>query len=221
MGDTTSSKTMFWSAAGEKTLSNWYVLLLSAFAPMESSTVEPLMPLVVTTTPLFSRTSRSLRPRHRTTTLIFVSSLSVSNSRSLRLSGDDRGALEEATDSARDVRPSSMGVAERPRDERCGRDIGGRIVDTVRLTCGGPGRGSPDMAASCVRGRGKAGGSDVGLRSVFMPRNNSGTIVYLWRANDAGTIGSGLGQALPSPALLRELRNILTPLNRCAHSNPY
>jgi hypothetical protein len=74
--------------------------------------------------------------------------------------------------------------------------------------------------ASCVRGRGKAGGSDVVLRSVFMPRNNSGTIVYLWRANDAGTMRWSLGQALPSPALLRELRNILTPLARCVHLTP-
>jgi hypothetical protein len=140
---------MLWSAAGEKTLSNWYVLLLSAFEPMERSTVDPLMPFVVTTTPLFSRTSRSLRPRHRTTTLILVSSPpSCSNSRSLRFSGDDRAALEvEATDSARDERPSlSAGVAERPRDSKFGRDIGGRIEEVVRLTCGAPGRGRPDMA---------------------------------------------------------------------------
>jgi hypothetical protein len=130
-------------------LSNWYVLLLSAFAPIESSTVEPLMPFVDTTTPLFSRTSRSLRPLQRTTTLIFVSSPS-SNSRSLRFRGDDRGPLVDATDSARDERPSSAGVAERPRDIRLGRDIGGRIVEVVRLTGGGPGRGRPDMAEAYV-----------------------------------------------------------------------
>jgi hypothetical protein len=146
IGDTTSSNTMFWSAAGEKTLSNWYVLLLSALEPMDSSTVEPLMPFVVTTTPLFSRTSRSLRPRHLTTTLILVSSPSASNSRSFRLRGEDRGALWEATDSARDERPSMAGVAERPRESKFGRDMGGRIVEVVRLTCGSPGRGSPDMA---------------------------------------------------------------------------
>src|SRR5689334_5609369 len=133
MGETTSSKTMFWSAAGEKTLSNWYVLLLSALGPMDSSTVELLMPFVDTTTPLFSRTSRSFRPLQRTTTLILVSSPS-SNSRSLRFSGEERGARVEATDSARDERPSSAGVAERPRDIRFGRDIGGRIVEVVRLT---------------------------------------------------------------------------------------
>jgi hypothetical protein len=157
---------MFWSAAGEKTLSNWYVLLLSALGPMDSSTVEPLIPLVVTTTPLFSRTSRSLRPRHRTTTLMLVSSPSASNSRSLRFSGDDRGPLEDATDSARDVRPPSRaGVAERPRERRFGRDIGGRIVDTVRLTCGGcPGRGRPDMLAAVLVCLGK---KTVGLLAMW------------------------------------------------------
>lgn len=106
------------------------------------------MPFVDTTTPLFSRTSRSLRPRHRTTTLILVSSSSCSNSRSFRLRGDDLGALDEATDSARDVRPSMAGVAERPRDKRLGRDAGGRIVDVVRLVGGIPGRGRPDIAAA-------------------------------------------------------------------------
>jgi hypothetical protein len=60
----------------------------------------------------------------------------------------DRGALaEEATDSARDWRPSSAGVAERPRDSRFGRAAGGRRVDVVvRLVGGIPGRGRPDMA---------------------------------------------------------------------------
>src|SRR3569833_2579976 len=61
-------------------------MLLRALGPIESPTVLPLPPSVVTTTALFSRTSRSLRPRHRTTTLILVSSPpSDSNSRSLRL----------------------------------------------------------------------------------------------------------------------------------------
>jgi len=79
---------------------------------------------------------------------MFVSSTVSSYSRSFRFNGDDRGAREvEATDSARDERPSlSAGVAERPRDIRFGRDAGGRIVEVVRLTCGGPGRGRPDMA---------------------------------------------------------------------------
>jgi hypothetical protein len=77
---------------------------------------------------------------------MLVSSPSVSKSRSFRFSGEDRGARDEATESARDVRPSSAGVAERPRESRFGRDIGGRIVDTVRFTCcGAPGRGRPDM----------------------------------------------------------------------------
>lgn len=80
---------------------------------------------------------------------MLVSSPSVSKSRSLRFSGEDRGAREEATESARDVRPSSAGVAERPRESRFGRDIGGRMVDTVRFTCcGAPGRGRPDILAA-------------------------------------------------------------------------
>jgi hypothetical protein len=77
---------------------------------------------------------------------MLVSSPSVSNSRSFRFRGEDRGALDEATDSARDERPSMAGVAERPRESKLGRDIGGRMVEVVRLTGGWPGRGRPDMA---------------------------------------------------------------------------
>ena len=65
---------MDWSAAGEKTLSKWYVLLDSALGPIDNSTFFPRTPSVDSTTPLFSLTSRSLRPRHRTTTLMLVSS---------------------------------------------------------------------------------------------------------------------------------------------------
>jgi hypothetical protein len=189
IGDTTSSKTIFWSAAGEKTLSNWYVLLLSALEPMESSTVLPLIPFVETTTPLFSRTSRSLRPRHRTTTLILVSSPTSSYSRSFRFSGEDRGALEvDATDSARDERPSlNAGVAERPRDNKFGREAGGRIVEVVRLTCGGPGRGRPDMADYVYAVvREPVVSSYVVLCSVLMEHNNCLVIVYA--LTHAGTI---------------------------------
>src|SRR5690242_17459390 len=152
MGATTSSKIMPWSAAGEKTLSNWYVLLPSALGPMESSTALPLMPLVETTTPLFSRTSRSLRPRQRTTTLMLVSWPASSKSAAFLLSGDERGVpfvLVEATDSARDVRPSSIGVAERPQIRLfvAVRDAGGRIEEVVRFAvAGAPGLGSPDMS---------------------------------------------------------------------------
>lgn len=84
---------------------------------------------------------------------MFVSCSASSNSRSFLLSGDERGVpltLEDATDSARDVRPeaSRAGVAERPRRRLfvAGRDAGGRIVDVVRLTAGGPGLGRPDMS---------------------------------------------------------------------------
>ena len=77
---------------------------------------------------------------------MLVSSPSVSKSLSLRLRGEDRGALDEATDSAREERPSMAGVAERPRAmNEVGRVAGGRIEDVVRLTCGGPGRGRPDI----------------------------------------------------------------------------
>ena len=63
-------------------MSNVYVLFDSAFGPIDRSTVFPLAPSVETTTPLFSLTSRSLRPRHRTTTRMLVSSL-ISRSKSL------------------------------------------------------------------------------------------------------------------------------------------
>lgn len=67
------------------------------------------------------------------------------------MSGDERGVprvLVEATDSARDVRPSSMGVAERPRRRLLVpvREAGGRIDDVVRFTAGAPGLGRPDMS---------------------------------------------------------------------------
>jgi hypothetical protein len=154
---------MVWSAAGEKTLSNWYVLLLRAFGPMDRSTVFPLMPSVDTTTPLFSRTSRSLRPRHRTTTLILVSSPpSFSKSRCLRLvpvdcAGEERILAEDATESAREVRPSCAGVSERPRGTS-----GGRIEPWRNNTFlppdgadGSPGRGRPDILKKhrCVGGK--------------------------------------------------------------------
>lgn len=121
---------------------------------MESSTALPLMPLVVTTTPLFSRSSRSLRPRQRTTTLILVSDPASSKSVAFLLSGDERGVplvLVEATDSARDVRPSNMGVADRPRIRLLAawRAAGGRMEEVVRLVAAGaPGLGRPDM--SCL-----------------------------------------------------------------------
>lgn len=82
---------------------------------------------------------------------MFVSCPASSKSVAFLLSGDERGVplvLVEATDSAREVRPSSMGVAERPRSRlfvAC-RDAGGRMVDVVRFTAGGPGRGRPDMS---------------------------------------------------------------------------
>lgn len=82
IGSTTSSYTMFWSAAGENTLSNVYVLLATAFGPIDKFTACDLMPSVETTTPLLSFVSRSSRPRHRTTTWMLVSSL-ISRSKSL------------------------------------------------------------------------------------------------------------------------------------------
>lgn len=116
---------------------------------MERSTVDPLIPFVETTTPEFSLTSRSLRPRQRTTTLMFVSS-SASNSRSLRLmpaEGDERTVRVEATDSARDALPFCAGVADRPRARfGVGRIVGGRMDEVVRFVGGGTDRGSPDMA---------------------------------------------------------------------------
>ena len=67
-------------------MSNVYVLFDTAFGPIDSCTDFPLTPSVDTTTPLFSLTSRSLRPRHRTTTWMLVSSLiSLSKSLSFRL----------------------------------------------------------------------------------------------------------------------------------------
>lgn len=127
MGATTSSNTMSCPAAGEKTLSNWYVLLLSALGPMDNSTFFPLTPSVDTTTPLFSRTSLSFRPLQRTTTLMLVSSaISCSNSRSFRFilplterAGDFVGM--DMTDPVGEVLPVNVGVAV------CAREGGGRI----------------------------------------------------------------------------------------------
>jgi hypothetical protein len=120
---------------------------------------------------------------------MFVSSTVSSYSRSFRFSGEDRGAREvEATDSARDERPSlSAGVAERPRDIKFGRDAGGRIVEVVRLTCGGPGRGRPDMTDYVYAVVSEPAVSIyVVWRSVLMVHNNSGIIVYALK--DAGII---------------------------------
>ena len=150
IGTTTSSKIMAWSAAGEKTLSNWYVLLLSALGPMDSSTFFPLTPPVDTTTPEFSRTSRSLRPLHRTTTLMLVSSApSCSKSRSLRLppfctdrAGDAPldGAIDPRGDEATLL--PKVGVAV-PARAGGGRVDGGRIL--VFLLTGPLGRTGADM----------------------------------------------------------------------------
>src|ERR1700761_5440915 len=109
---------------------------------MESSTVFPLTPSVVTTTPEFSRTSRSFRPRQRTKTLIFVAlscplrvetvDTSGSKSRSLRFmpakedtdpAGEDLPVRAGVTDAARKaaVRRAGGGIA--PRTLHGGRDI--------------------------------------------------------------------------------------------------
>lgn len=109
IGLTVSSKIMFWSAAWEKTRSKLYERLLMALGPIDSSTFLPLTVSVLTTTLLFSRTSRSLRPRHRTTTLMFVSSTPGSKSRSLRFVPM---VFVEAMDAAGDTAPArSMRVA--------------------------------------------------------------------------------------------------------------
>lgn len=93
---------------------------------MDNSTFLPLTPSVDTTTPLFSRTSRSLRPRHRTTTLMFVSSPPSGSPAGLRFGVRD---LEEATLSVGDARPAmSVGVAVCARLGP-GRAVGGRMVD--------------------------------------------------------------------------------------------
>lgn len=112
---------------------------------MDRSTFLPLTPSVETTTPLFSRTSRSLRPRHRTTTLMFVSS-SCSKSLSLRfappcadLAGDDclLGAIDGDFKCA-------VGVAVCAR-EGGGRIDPGRVVDLLDAT---PGREGADIIGS-------------------------------------------------------------------------
>lgn len=92
---------------------------------MESSTTLPLTPSVETTTALFSLTSRSLRPLHRTTTLMLVSwpKPSTSNSRSLRLvpavETDEIEGAGEAT-AARSIleAAAALGVGWRKEDTR-------------------------------------------------------------------------------------------------------
>lgn len=87
---------------------------------------------------------------------MLVSCPASSKSAAFLLSGDERGVplvlVVEATDSARDVRPSSMGVAERPRIRLfvVVREAGGRIDEVVRFAAAGaPGLGRPDMS-SCA-----------------------------------------------------------------------
>jgi hypothetical protein len=121
---------MAWSAAEEKTLSKWYVLLLSALGPIESSRLLPFTPSVDKTTPLFSLTSRSLRPLHRTTTLIFVSPPSSSKSRSFRFVPLCVVAIE-ATESAGDTAPDlSRGGIIDLTDEGRGNG-GGRMLARI------------------------------------------------------------------------------------------
>lgn len=95
---------------------------------MDSSTCEPFTPLVETTTPLFSRTSRSLRPLHLTTTLMLVSSPPGTSISETAL----RFGVRCLTDPVGDDLPLNVGVAVwalfTPR-----RDVvvvGGRIVGT-------------------------------------------------------------------------------------------
>jgi hypothetical protein len=114
---------------------------------MESSTVFPFTPSVVTTTPEFSRTSLSFRPRQRTKTLIFVALLcpsivetvdtSGSNSRSLRFmpaiediepAGEDRPVKDGATDGARNAAFRRAGGGIAPRTLDGGRDISRLII---------------------------------------------------------------------------------------------
>ena len=86
-----------------------------------SSICLPLAPSVLSTTALFSLTSRSLRPRHRTTTLMLVASpSSASNSRSLRFMPVDEVATD-IKDSAGDAAParSNRGAAETCRVPPC------------------------------------------------------------------------------------------------------
>lgn len=119
-----------------------------------------------TTTPLFSRTSLSLRPLQRTTTLMFVSSLPLaSKSRSLRFreSGDlVRVALvaTDATDSAGEARPE--GVPAWARRLWRWREAGGRME--VILLAGRPGLEGPAMMAW------KAVGEDKLLLLASWPR---------------------------------------------------
>ena len=83
---------------------------------------------------------------------MLVSEPPSSKSTAFLFNGDERGVplvLVEATDSARDVRPSSMGVADRPRMRLfvAWRDAGGRMEVVVRfVAAGAPGLGRPDMS---------------------------------------------------------------------------
>ena len=95
----------------------------------------PLTPSVDTTTALFSLTSRWLRPRQRTTTLILVDSLSSgSKSRSLRLVPTVADVLTEVIEFAGETAPllSIRTVAEGCREETCLVAVvldGGRMLD--------------------------------------------------------------------------------------------
>jgi hypothetical protein len=111
--------------------------LLKALGPIESSTLLPLRPLTETTTPLFSLTSRSLLPRHLTTTLMLVSSpASWSKSRSFRFAPALGGALG---DRARDVLAEeidSAGDSDRPKVDPGAFGLGGGRIEPRFAGCG-------------------------------------------------------------------------------------
>lgn len=130
---------------------------------MDKSRFLPLVPSVESTTPLFSLTSRSFRPRHRTTTLIFVSEPpSCSKSLSFRFVPAVDVATD-ATDPVGDTGPDldGGGIAELalklpglgPARELEGLG-GGRILFTLLFAAGTAARGIPAIFDGlCVIGK--------------------------------------------------------------------
>lgn len=108
-----------------------------------------MTPFVLTTTALFSPTSRSLRPLHRTTTVMFVSTLkSVSKSRSLRFMPAAGDALVDEAVSAREAAPD-LSKRDVTVAALWGLTLGARVVDPARMLARptAPGRDGGGMAA--------------------------------------------------------------------------
>lgn len=143
---------------------------------MESSTVFPLVASVLTTTALFSLTSRAFLPRHLTTTLMLVASPSSgSKSRSLRF----------APDVATDMRDSAGDAARARRDTdafRVAPSLDGAGCRNLGWMLGRPPApardgGAMDVCLRSIRSRSRSGGAGCCGCCRMVPRKTKPAMV--------------------------------------------